>query len=188
MVLFAIRDIRLALKHSSYLSALALALTIPDICGQIEYPHLTSNSGKRNIKKQYEAWFNEWVNQYYADFTGWTDNFSKAKNPYFTGEMCYRLRCSFLHAGNSDIGVWNHDEGNGSDYLYEFRLAVNGADSFKLNWSEGLNDKSEILKTKIVTVNIDKLCECICLSAEKYYQEHDYDLFNKNNICLINYK
>lgn len=188
MMLSIIKDVTLALKHRSYLSALALALTIPDICGQIEYPHLTKNNGKRNIKRQYETWFDDWVNQYFADFTGWSDDFSKAKNPYFTGEMCYRLRCSFLHSGNSDIDIRNHHEDNRSDCLYEFRLAVNGADSFKLTWSGDSNDKSAALKTKIITVNIDKLCKCICFSAEKYYQEHDDDSFNKNSINIINYK
>ncbi|MBO1511231.1 hypothetical protein [Metabacillus bambusae] len=33
------------------------------------------------------------------DNTGWTNDYSKAKNPYFTGRMCYSLRCSFLHYG-----------------------------------------------------------------------------------------
>lgn len=35
---------------------------------------------------------------------------AKAKNPYFTGEMCYSLRCSFLHDGNSDIKNWGDKE------------------------------------------------------------------------------
>ncbi len=35
-----IKDINLLLTNKSYLSALALSLTIPDICGQIEYPDL----------------------------------------------------------------------------------------------------------------------------------------------------
>jgi hypothetical protein len=35
-----IKDINLALTNKSYLSALALSLTLPDICGQIEYPDL----------------------------------------------------------------------------------------------------------------------------------------------------
>lgn len=101
-----IKDINLALNIKSYLSALALSLTLPDICGQIEYPDFKHDNGKRNIGKQYAAWFDDWVNHYYADNTGWTEDFSKANNPYFTGEMCYDLRCSFLHAGNSDIKNW----------------------------------------------------------------------------------
>ncbi|WP_273832345.1 hypothetical protein [Guptibacillus sedimenti] len=35
-----IKDIKIALNNKSYLSALALSLTLPDICGQIEYPDL----------------------------------------------------------------------------------------------------------------------------------------------------
>lgn len=34
-----VKDVKLALKGGAYQSALALALTLPDICGQIEYPN-----------------------------------------------------------------------------------------------------------------------------------------------------
>lgn len=33
-----IKDIENALRNKSYLSALALSLTLPDICGGVEYP------------------------------------------------------------------------------------------------------------------------------------------------------
>lgn len=69
-----IKDIDLALTNKSYLSALALSLTIPDICWQIEYPDLMKKNGERNIRKQYVAWFDNWVNQYFADNTGWTED------------------------------------------------------------------------------------------------------------------
>ncbi|MFY0781814.1 hypothetical protein [Peribacillus simplex] len=55
-----IKDINLALNNKSYLSALALSFTLPDICGKIEYPHFKSNSGKRKVGKQYAVWFDDW--------------------------------------------------------------------------------------------------------------------------------
>lgn len=182
-----IKDINLALNNKSYLSALALSLTLPDICGKIAYPHF-KYKGKRNVGKQYAAWFDDWVSQYYADNTGWTHDFAKAKNPYFTGEMCYSLRCSFLHDGNSDIKNWGDKEDADFHYSYEFRLAVGGADSTGLSWGNQINNNSKIIKTKMVTVNIDKLCECICLSAERYYREKDPNLFKDHNINLIDFK
>lgn len=186
-MLAKIKDIKIALNNKSYLSALALSLTLPDICGQIEYPELKKKNGERNIGKQYAAWFNNWVNQYFADNTGWTEDGSKAKDPYFTGEMCYHLRCSFLHAGNSDIKNWGDKEDADFHYSYEFELAVGGADKTGLSWVNPTNNNSKILKTKIVRVNIDKLCECICLSAEEYYREKDPNIFKDHNIKLIDF-
>ncbi|EJS73985.1 hypothetical protein [Bacillus cereus] len=182
-----IRDIEIALKNKSYLSALALSLTLPDICGEIEYPDFKHNNGRRNIGKQYATWFDDWVNHYYADSTGWIDDYAKAKTPLFTGEMCYSLRCSFLHAGNSHIKNWGVEEDDDYLYAYEFRLAVSGADSFGIHWLNQADDNSKIMKINTVTVNIDKLCECICLSAERYYQKKDSNLFKDHNIKLIDF-
>jgi hypothetical protein len=182
-----IKDIKNALTNKSYLSALALSLTLPDICGKIEYPYLKNKRGNRNVGEQYAAWFDDWVNQYFTDNTGWTEDGSKANNPYFTGEMCYSLRCSFLHAGNSDIKNWCDKEDTDFHYSYEFELAVGGADKTGLSWVNPNNNNSKILKTKTVRVNIDKLCECICLSAEKYYREKDPNLFKDHKIHFIDF-
>lgn len=181
-----IKDINIALNNNSYLSALALSLTLPDICGKIEYPDFKNNKGKRLVGKQYAAWFDDWVSHYYADNTVWTED-GKAINPFFTGRMCYSLRCSFLHAGNSDIENWGDKEDEVFYYSYEFALAVGGADKTGLSWVNPNNNNLKILKTKTVRVNIDKLCECICLSAEKYYREKDPNLFKDHKINFIDF-
>ncbi|MGG1400277.1 hypothetical protein ABE288_21005 [Bacillus salipaludis] len=182
-----IKDINLALYNKSYLSALALSLTLPDICGQIEYPDFKHDNGNRNIGKQYAAWFDDWVSHNYADYTGFSED-GKVNNPFFTGKMCYDLRCSFLHAGNSDIKNWGDKEDANFHYSYEFELAVGGADKNGSSWGNQTNNNSKILKTKTVRVNIDKLCECISRSAEKYYREKDPNLFKDHNINLIDFK
>ncbi|MCA0926385.1 hypothetical protein LCM03_17195 [Bacillus stratosphericus] len=182
-----IRDIEIAFENKSYLSALALSLTSTDICGEIEYPHFKFDDGKRNVGKQYATWFDNWVNQHYADCTGWTNDYAKAKDPYFTGKMCYSLRCSFLHAGNSDIKEWGKKEDNDYLYSYEFRLGVSGADSFGSSYSNQIQDNSKIKKTETVTINIDKLCKYICLSAERYYREKGSNHFKEHNIHLIDF-
>lgn len=176
-----INDINIALNNKSYLSALALSLTLPDVCGKIEYPHF-----KNQNRKRYVAWFDDWVSHYFADNTGWTDDY-KAKNPIFTGKMCYSLRCSFLHDGNSDIKNWGEQEDTDFYYSYEFELAVGGADKRGLSLENPNNHNSKILKTETVRVNIDKLCKCICLSAEKYYREKDPNIFKDHNIKLIDF-
>ncbi|VXA96380.1 hypothetical protein [Bacillus altitudinis] len=182
-----IKDIENALRNKSYLSALALSLTLPDICGKIEYPQFKNKNGYRNVGEQYKMWFDNWVNHYYADNTWWTDDYSKAKNPYFTGEMCYSLRCSFLHAGNSAVKEWGEKEDDEHRYYYEFKLGIGGVDSFGSSWSSSVCNNGKIIKTKSVTINIDKLCEYICLAAKTYYKEKDASDFEKHNIDLIDF-
>lgn len=182
-----IKDIKLALVNDSYLSALALSLTLPDICGKIEYPHFKYDNGKRNVGKQYATWFDNWVNHYYADPRGWTIDYEKAKYPIFTGEMCYSLRCAFLHDGNSDIDNWGDKEDKDFYYLYEFRLGLGGADQTGVYWENHTKDIKKITKTKTVTINIDTLSKNICQSAEKYYQENEPNLFKDHKIKLIDF-
>lgn len=38
-----VHEIRMAMSHELYLSALALALTLPDTCGRAEYPNEKRN-------------------------------------------------------------------------------------------------------------------------------------------------
>lgn len=74
-----LNEIEKALNAGCYQSALALALTIPDICGKVAYD--SSAVGERYIK-----WFNKYV--------GCLDNIKE-----FDGNACYLLRCSYLHSG-----------------------------------------------------------------------------------------
>ncbi|WP_442637282.1 hypothetical protein [Rossellomorea marisflavi] len=133
------------------------------------------------------TWFNNWVNHYYADNSGWSNDHSKANKPYFTGEMCFSLRRSFLHDVNSDIEAWGDKEDEDFYYSYEFRLAVSGADSVGLSWVNQDNEEIKLIKTRIFTVKVDQLCECICLSAERYYREKDSLLFKDNKVNFIDY-
>ena len=52
-----LNDIVMAKENGAYYSALALALTVPDICGKIQYEH-----GKD--KDRYIRWYNEWIYKY----------------------------------------------------------------------------------------------------------------------------
>lgn len=52
-----VHEIRMALSHELYLSALALALTLPDTCGRAEYP----NEKRNGIR--YKNWCSQYVLQ-----------------------------------------------------------------------------------------------------------------------------
>jgi len=181
-----INSIRNALECECYLPAFALALTLPDICGQIEYPDYVNKKGGRLVGKQYKTWFDEWANHLYADPTGWTDDYKKAKSPYFTGQMCYELRCSFLHSGNSDIKDFGEKEDEENRYSYYFELCINGGDSFGMIWESPQKDIDKIKKLKTVRIDVGTLCENLCSSAERYYQSKGSESFIEHRIKMIN--
>ena len=91
-----INDIRKALEVKAYLSALSLALTLPDICGKLECPD------EQKVGVRYSKWFDNYV-------SNWFNPPNEDRFPQFTGELCYKLRCAFLHAGNTEIPIDHFD-------------------------------------------------------------------------------
>ncbi|WP_338799518.1 hypothetical protein V9K81_08640 [Pseudomonas monteilii] len=84
-------SLRSSVDHEDWYVALAAALALPDICGAL----ITPNAGN---KARYTAWFDVWMAHHY------TFNLP-AIGPHcmLTGDECYQLRCSYLHAGQDDI-------------------------------------------------------------------------------------
>lgn len=76
-----------------FLSALSLALTIPDICGKRQYPE------ERSCGIRYARWFDEYVAYQYRNEVG--ADADSCDTHYFDGDDCYQLRCVFLHEGTN---------------------------------------------------------------------------------------
>ncbi len=84
--------IEISLNTQNWYSALALALTLPDICGKIDYPDL-----HRATRLRYSKWFDMYVGEEYkVTIEGETITF-------LTGNDCYALRCSYLHEGSNNV-------------------------------------------------------------------------------------
>lgn len=90
-----IKEIVKSIKSECYLSALALSLTIPDICGQIEYPDMIyedgRRKGRRKSREQYIRWFDEYVKPLF-----FIDNEDAPKHQ-MDGTSCYALRCVIVN-------------------------------------------------------------------------------------------
>lgn len=82
-----LESIRNSLNEESPYAALALALTLPDICSNLEV------SNNAQTKEPYCNFFNKYLSSY---FNGSGAVFLKA-------EDLYALRCAFLHSGRGDI-------------------------------------------------------------------------------------
>ena len=188
-----IEEIRKSLEQKCYISALALALIIPDIGGSIEFPEYRRKDKKdkkgrevRDIKAQYSAWFEKWVQPpYVALKNSLDDNLIDQKN-YFTGEMCYSLRCQFLHEGNSNIRPYGRESGeNGVKVEYVFELSINGGEAYG-KITEESNEYIEMIRY-MVRINVEELCERICKGAEEFCQDRKQDEFRNHVLNIIDF-
>ena len=82
-----VNEINGLLRDGYPYSALGIALTLPDICGNIAYPNT-------KVADHYKKWYSEYVNPISA--LKFKDGFDE--------EICYKLRCAYLHSGNFDLG------------------------------------------------------------------------------------
>lgn len=80
-----VNEINGLLRDGYPYSALGIALTLPDICGNIAYPNT-------KVADHYKKWYSEYVNPISA--LKFKDGFDE--------EICYKLRCAYLHSGNFD--------------------------------------------------------------------------------------
>ena len=91
-----INEIRRALNLELYNCALALALTLPDICGKVEFPNENKNS-------RYKSWFRKYAEPLFTGPAIVLPGNEIVDDTIFTNEECWALRCSVLHAGNYDV-------------------------------------------------------------------------------------
>lgn len=155
-----IRDVRAAIEAGNLLSALALALTFPDVFGQVLYPEMVFDNGRRKAGAQYARWFDEYVG---AEYKAPEKPGSHELKSYFTGRMCWKLRCACLHAGKSDSDYPYEQSGDqgGLEHDFEFELALHACDAIG-NMTESTTPD---LVKRHVRIDIGKLCTCLCDAA-----------------------
>ncbi len=83
-------DMRRAFEADAFLSAISLALSLPDICGKYLYPK------EKGSQKRYIKWFDRYIAMNYLDGKS-----SPSQKYYFSGTDCYQLRCVFFHEGTT---------------------------------------------------------------------------------------
>ena len=151
-----IDEIEKCLENGLYLAALALALTLPDICGYAEYP--SEGTGKR-----YKNWYDR-----YRGVNEKPNNPYSADMPYLSGEVVYSLRNHFLHSGNPNINKEKiKDELCKIDH---FSLVID---------NRLLGDTSSVkygtkwsITERRYQANIELLCRRLCKAAKQYYENN----------------
>jgi hypothetical protein len=165
-----IQEIRDNLTRKNYLSALALSLTLPDICGKIAYPDMKNKKGYPDIGGRYAKWYNKNIYVYE------NPPYEKQMDP-LDGKAVYKLRCMFLHEGSNDIKEFLKKESteNFSEYKFIFTDSITRISS---HWPQGKEDQ----KTIDIQINIVYFCQKICWTAEIFYKEHAKKNIFKNII------
>lgn len=170
-----INDINKALDAEAYMAALALVLTLPNICGKVAYGETLRN------KERYIKWYEDNIGKYEKSPN---DN-SKLKDTYLSGEVIYQLRCSVLHQGNPNI-----DKDKVQDFeckIDSFEIVVEKRNAFELysdskrKYIQKVNGILSFYSIKY-RMNLRRVCGVITAVAKSYWEE------NKENFNFFNYK
>jgi hypothetical protein len=146
-----VEAVRLSVWQKNWYGALAVALTMPDICAQLENPTGTSRAG-------YVAWFDRYLLGEYTIQSG-PPGFMPP-TIYLSGNDCYALRCSYLHTGVDDITQQSAREA--LDRIH-FIAPQPG-----LSRHRNRREKGGI---SILQLQVDQFCEEMCQAVEAWMRE-----------------
>lgn len=156
-----VKEIELAYKNGLYMSALSLALMLPDICGKAEYP-------EDGVGNRYKKWFNK----YFGDIEK-SPIEEGIPTPYLSGEVAYQLRCSVLHSGTTELELEKIKLE--SCKIDRFIINTDFANSNRFTGNEsvvfcvGIENK---VQERIFTLSLRDFCQKITRIAKFYYEEN----------------
>jgi hypothetical protein len=158
-------QIEKAIESELYHPALALALTIPDVCGKIRYGYKEA----KNDQERYTKWYNEYVLAH--SVSKWRGDPSEIRNPEFNGRDLWNLRCEYLHAGKANVLYFEN-----VPYGYKFELNIG---NIGLIVYSGNNDCGMYSST----IKVYDLCYEIVYGARRFYKEVEKkEVFEDRNI------
>lgn len=79
-----------AIDDKNWYAALALALTLPDICNGLD---------EKKGHRAFADWFEKYMSKHYISMVGP----KREKSVFLTGDDFYALRCAYLHGGTDEI-------------------------------------------------------------------------------------
>ncbi|OTG58860.1 hypothetical protein B9T36_11015 [Acinetobacter sp. ANC 4204] len=148
-------SIKLSIETNNYFGAIALALTLPDICASIEAQNNKTNQHK------YCRWFDKYLLNKYTIFS--TDG----NIVVFSAKECYATRCSFLHQGTH---ITEHQ-----DIISEEKNAVKS-----VNFMNDTIFKGYIRLGDEITLDVKIFCQNMIIAVEQWILENrDNDFISK---------
>ncbi len=139
-----IKATKKAMDNKNWYAALALALTMPDICGRLEDP-------MKKSKERFIHWFNRYLLPHYQGQVG--PGLDVPPHTFLSGEDCYALRCAFLHQGEFQI-----EDQPVQQVLEKFSFTIPHP-----NWDMDVNQKGPILQLQVAI-----FCQRVCHAVEQW--------------------
>ena len=128
-------------SHNWY-SALALSLSVPDICGRLEEPSAKSQA-------RFEKWYDKYLLSRYQGNVGP----ERSLHTFLSASDCYALRCAFLHQG--EFGVEDQRARRALTH-FQFTAPRNG-------WFVHKNQHGAVLQ-----LQVDRFCLDVCEGTEQW--------------------
>ncbi|MGY1707353.1 hypothetical protein ACI79C_22560 [Geodermatophilus sp. SYSU D00697] len=141
-----VQAVRAAVAQRNLYAALALALTLPDICGSIE-------PGDDGSRRRYTGWWDKHVGALYRHPVG----AEAQEHVFMTGGDCYALRCALLHQGLDDVTAHRARE-----VVERFHFVQPTAGG----WVVHRNQVDSVLM-----LQVDQFCEELCQAVERWLEE-----------------
>ena len=152
LLLSMLSEIEVAMNNGLYMAALCLALTIPDICGNVE--------GGKNVKMRYIGWYDKYIGDEIKP-TG-----VASEMPYLSGEVIFYLRSSMLHNGTPNIP---HDKIKDERcQIDQFQIVV-GENNYRQVSSVRYGGNPQRIIRRIYKMNLRVFCNNIIKAAREYY-------------------
>jgi hypothetical protein len=135
-----------ALTTQNWYAALAMSLTLPDICSKLETPSAAGS------QKRYSDWFDQYLAGRYQSRIGPR----RELHTFLSGADCYALRCSYLHEGTG-----NTEGQRARQALDHFHFVAprNG-------WTIHLNQRDSVLQ-----LQVDIFCRDVCDAVLQWENE-----------------
>ena len=165
-----IKEIRSCLANNNLRCALGMALTLPDICAKVEYPE-EEETGKRYTKWCDEFLFNQGCLPTHV-FENSIPSGQWQRIRVISSDLCYKLRCAFLHSGNLQLNQKKKD-----DYPV-FELQISSSQENGVYTGRELRDKDNNLKE--IRIDVRHLTKVLCNAAEEYYENCP----QKEELCI----
>lgn len=136
------RSVEAALIHNNWYCALAISLTLPDICGRLENP-------KDGSKERYIKWWDSYVLSKYQSVVGALG----VVHIFLSGRDAYALRCAYLHEGTDGI-----EEQRAREVLsrIHFIAPVSG---------QTIHNNQE---NSVLQLQVDIFCKDICAGVDQW--------------------
>lgn len=169
-----IEEINKSLVNKNYLSALSVALMIPDICKKLD-----------NEDLRYAQWFNKYAFPKYYNLEYVEEPIKKDRSYSLyqirlDGNVCYALRNAILHSGTSYIR-FNRQHQKERAKIDRIELCINSDSSLESQYGEAVSIVTYDENKRIISirVNIISLIVSIIKGFEEFkVQNNDTRLFS----------